>query len=128
MEALTPLERAVLDKLLAGDDPTLAILRAQAESAQLRSRKNTGVGFYCYFDVPDDIERIGRATFRLGDVNATMKGLSHGAGFVLFVKDGRLDNLEGYTYDEPWPTTISDFELAYQNHPRKLALPVSTAQ
>jgi len=38
----------------------------------------------------------------IGDVHAELAGLSHGAGFVLFIKDGRLDCLEGLTYDEAW--------------------------
>lgn len=44
---------------------------------------------------------------------AAIGGLGHGAGFVLYVKDGRLDALEGYSYDEPWPPAIASFELQY---------------
>jgi hypothetical protein len=32
-----------------------------------------------------------------------VQGLEHGAGRVLFVRDGQLRSLEGYTYGEPWP-------------------------
>jgi hypothetical protein len=120
MEGLTSLEQAVLDKLLAGDDSTLVALRAQAKRARLRSRENTGVGFFAVFEVPPDTARLVPPTLRVGDVNATVKGLSHGAGFVLFIKDGHLDRLEGYTYDEPWPVAIDSFQLTYQNNPRKL--------
>jgi hypothetical protein len=31
------------------------------------------------------------------------KGLVHGAGFVVFIDQGRLAVLEGFTYDEDWP-------------------------
>lgn len=128
METLTRLERAVLDKLLAGDDPTLGTLRVQAKRARLLSCEKTGVGFFCRLEVPEDVERLGHAEFHIGDVNAAIKGLVHGAGFVLFVKDGRLDTLEGYTYDEPWPAVIDDFQLTYQTNPRKLTLSTSPDQ
>lgn len=123
METLSLFEQAVLDKLLAGNDPALVTLRAQAERVRIRARETTGVGFFCFFDVPDDAALLGHATFHFGDVDASMSGLSHGAGFVLFVKDGRLDRLEGYTYDEVWPSTVDDFQLRYQTDPRKPPLP-----
>jgi hypothetical protein len=123
MKTLTSFEQAVLDKLLAGDDPALAILREQARHASLRSREMTGVGFHCHFDVPDNAERLGHEKFHLGDVNASVSGLAHGAGFVLFVEDGRLAMLEGYSYDEPWPISIDGFQLSYQADPRHLDLP-----
>jgi hypothetical protein len=31
--------------------------------------------------------------------------------------------LEGYSYDEPWPTEIRGFTLSYDHEPRKLELP-----
>jgi hypothetical protein len=40
-------------------------------------------------------------------VIARMEGLEHGAGFMLFIDDGVLVMLEGYTYDEPWPQRMS---------------------
>ena len=56
----------------------------------------------------------------LGGVEATIEGLEHGVGFTLFLTDGWLDNLEGYTYDEPWPDTIETFSLRYWRQPRDL--------
>jgi hypothetical protein len=47
----------------------------------------------------------------LGDVTATIEGLEHGAGFVLFVQDGVLDVLEGFSYDEPWTDMNARFEV-----------------
>ena len=32
---------------------------------------------------------------------------------MLFVKDGCLVTLEAFSYDEPWPESIIDFELSY---------------
>jgi hypothetical protein len=104
----------VLQMLLAGDDPALAILRSQLEVAKRRPRENTGVGFFIHFDVPQEAPRLpGNPSIKFGDVIAEMEGLQHGAGFVLFIDNGVLAMLEGYTYDEPWPEKVSTYELKY---------------
>jgi hypothetical protein len=43
-----------------------------------------------------------------------------GAGFLLTIADGYLDELEGYSYDEPWPGEIVSFTLSYTEEPRDL--------
>lgn len=123
MEGLEDLERGVLDKLLAGEHPVLAALREQAQRGRLLSRERTGVGFYCSFEVPREVPIVEPRNFELDDVNGELQGLAHGAGFVLFVRDGRLDTLEGFSYDEPWPPVVNEFKLTYQREPRELKLP-----
>src|SRR5690349_20769287 len=128
MEGLNAFEQAVLDKLLVGDHPALATLRAQAARAWVVSREHSGVGFFCTFEVPADaprLEALGR--FTVDDVNAEVSGLAHGAGFVLFVREGRLDMMEGFSYDEPWPNEIGGFKLTYQVEPRDLACVIKTS-
>ena len=121
---LDEFERAVLEKLLAGDHPVLATLRGQAQAARLTSREYTGTGFFLSFDVPPDAPLLStQGDFHFGDVNAALNGLQYGAGFVVFVRGGRLDTLEGYSYDEPWPTAIRSFRLTYQREPRDLQFP-----
>jgi hypothetical protein len=79
-------------------------LRTQFERCRVAARKPTGVGFFTQLHIPDDAEpapvKPGRMS--LGNVVATVDGLQHGAGFVLFVENGVLDMLEGFSYDEPW--------------------------
>jgi hypothetical protein len=124
----TTFEKAVLDKLLAGDDPVLEQLRFQASLARLASRQDSEVGFFLTFDVPDEAPTIlNPKDFHFGDVTASVDGLQFGAGFVVFVRGGRLDSLEGYSYDEPWPKTIREFELAYLREPRELKFATSPA-
>lgn len=121
MEGLNEFERQILDKLLAGDHPVLVALRAQAERARISRREYTGVGFFCDFDVPSDAGPLPtRSDFHVGDVNASLDGLKHGAGFVLFVRNGCLAMLEGYTYEEPWPQEVRNLKLTYQREPREL--------
>lgn len=124
MKGLNDFEMALLDKLLAGDHPVLCVLRKQANKGRLVSREYTGAGFFCIFEVPTDVpSAIAGSDFHFGDVNACIDGLQHGAGFVVFVRNGRLHMLEGYSFDEPWPQALNSFVLSYQIEPRNLKLP-----
>ena len=113
-ECLTVLEREVLEKLLTGDNSQLEILRNQLTNATVSSREFTGVGFFANFHVPPDMVRLSnRKRLTIGDIAANIEGLKHGAGFLLFIDDGVLEFLEGFTYDETWPEKIENFKLTY---------------
>jgi hypothetical protein len=111
--ALIPLEQAVMRMLLDGDDPVLRALSEQFSLASVKSRRLTGAGFYLDFQIPDSSHRLGNRNMTFDDVMAEIEGLQHGAGFVLFVRDGVIETLEGYSYDELWPTNVQHFELSY---------------
>src|SRR4051794_29937467 len=117
------LERAVLAMLFAGDHPALAVLRAQLARATVARRELTGVGFFTAIRVAPDAPRLdGPRSIRFGDVEATLAGLVHDAGFVAFINDGALAMLEGHSYDEPWPTDVEHSVLRYHEVPRDLSL------
>ncbi len=114
METLNPLEKAVLEKLLSGESETYRILQKQYSTSRVADRKMTGVGFFTRFSLPDDAPKLpDEATFHIADVAADINDLKHGAGFVLFIEDGQIETLEGYTYDEPWPRNARSFHLYY---------------
>ena len=120
---LTDLERAVLEKLLAGSHPVLHSLREQLRACRVKEREFTGCGFFCFLECDRSVSaaRTTSETLTLGDVDAEISGLNHGAGFVLFVTRGYLDNLEGYSFEEPWPAKISEFTLKYTGGSRDLS-------
>lgn len=90
--------------LLAGDHPHLQTLRTQYDAADA-DIDITGSGFYVEFDVPDRTDRLPVTDrFHFGDVEASATNSRYGMGFVLFVDDGILTLLEGYTYDDDFPT------------------------
>jgi hypothetical protein len=110
---LSALERSVLEKLLDGNHPVLAALRAQLDSCEVSSRQFSGVGFFTNLRVDRSVRPAptSHPRIHISGVGGKISGLEHGAGFVLFVTDGYLDFLEGFTYDEPWPPVISEFLL-----------------
>jgi hypothetical protein len=120
---LEPLETAVLQKLLNGDHPVLTALRDQMNGLSVRTRKNTGVGFFTEFSTAAARPAsVPSGKIRFGDVQAAIDGLKNGAGFLLFIEEGLLHTLEGYSYDEPWPETIGEFSLKYASPDRKKEL------
>jgi hypothetical protein len=120
---LDPLERKAMELLLAGDDPTLNVLREQYHVGEVIKRELTGAGFHVAFSVPPAAVRLdARKSLHFGDVKAEIEGLQYGAGFVLHVRDGVIDQLEGYSYDEPWPVNVDSFHLSYiEGNERDLA-------
>jgi hypothetical protein len=112
MTPLTPLELEVLRQMLDGSDPALEVLRRQVPKCQVTRRTPTGVGFFSELEVVGDHERAplpGRTV--LEGVSATFPSLAHGAGFLLYVEDGSLEQLEGFSYDEPWPESEDGFTV-----------------
>ena len=115
---LTLLERAVLEALLSGPGARLKCLRAQINVCKVLKRQFTGVGFFTDLavDASSGCSNV-RGDLRLHDVTADIEGLQYGAAFVLFVKDGVLEMLEGASFAEAWPKpdTVGKFALRYVN-------------
>ncbi len=99
-----PSERTVLDFLLAGRGAALEALREQMSAVRVQRRSLTTAGFYLDFE-PAAADRVlaGRPSFWIADVAAEIRGLQHGMGLRLRVRDGLAVELEGFTYDEELP-------------------------
>lgn len=121
---LMPLETTVLDKLCDGDHPLLIALRRQLPHIEVRRREFTGTGFYAEFDVAEEAEPapVGKERLVFGDVEASVDGLQYGAGFLLYVDNGLLRMLEGYSYEEPWPERVTNFTLRFSDPKREAVL------
>jgi hypothetical protein len=103
-ESLNELEQPVMDALLSGDDPRLATLRGQLPSAVVTGRELTGAGFLTRFSVPAAAARVGPPIKNpIDDVCAELAGEENAAGFLLWLEDGALQALEGFSYGGVWP-------------------------
>jgi len=91
------LEWAALRAIFAETPELAPLLTAQAEQATVTKRENTGGGFFTDISVAGDWEPI-RSKSPLGDnVFARVEGLEHGLGLLVFLEEGRLHLLEGYS-------------------------------
>ena len=107
MENMSPLERAVLDVIALQVPEVADALARQQGKVRVTARENTGAGFYTTLDVSHR-SPIKSVASPLGDVGATVVGLEHGMGFLLWLRDGHIHQLEGFSYGES--TSSIDFE------------------
>lgn len=113
------LETRVMEQLLEGDDPVRKILNTQWRNCSIRNREYSGRGFFLDFDVPAGLPKVTeKENLEISidknglDIVAYIPGVEHGIGFILFVRDGEISFLEGFTYaGEDWPGTISGFRI-----------------
>jgi hypothetical protein len=106
MNTLSPLERAVLDVIALQVPEVGSALAGRQGEVHVTARENTGAGFHTTieFSRGSPIELVSP----LGDVGASIDGLQYGMGFLLWLRDGRIYQLEGYSYEES--TTDINFE------------------
>jgi hypothetical protein len=118
---LSALEKDVMLRLLDGENETLSALRKQFGAAEVKSKEYSGAGFFIYFVIPNAAPRLSREqSFNIGDVAARIDGLQNGAGFILFIKNGVITMLEGYTFgEEIWPKSVEHYELYYTNNGKR---------
>ncbi|SFM17158.1 hypothetical protein SAMN03159423_5769 [Bradyrhizobium sp. NFR13] len=116
MASLTPLEAAVLQEhgnQLAREDA--AALRAQTTNASVLNRENTGAGFYTYFSVERAAAPSIKSDTRQCYIAAKVNGVEDALGFILWLNDGYVDFLEGYTMNLEGTSDLNftalDFEL-----------------
>ncbi len=95
MDDLSDLELAVLHAIAVQVSGSTAVLEHQMKTARAIARENTGAGFFTTFTVASD-QILEGVRSPVGDVGATVQGLKHGMGFLLWIKDGLMYQLEGY--------------------------------
>lgn len=73
----------------------------------------TGTGFYTTIEVPASVMPLeGLPDLELNEISGKAPGVEHGMDFILFIRSGMVEMLEGYTYgEERWPDKTEDIEL-----------------
>jgi hypothetical protein len=114
---MNEIELRVIDLLLRGSHPVLAILREQAATATVANRRFTREGFTTTFMAPATAPRLFcRDRVGIGDVWAELAGLPHEALFVAFVQDGVLQALQGF-HQDGWPVGEVELTRLYYTRP-----------
>lgn len=105
MERLSEAERRIARTMLIDEFGSSSPLLDQLDEARVAERRLTGVGVFVDLAVPPGVAPVDR-------VNATITAGYETAlgspcdlvGFALFIRDGYLSLLEGYTFgDAVWP-------------------------
>jgi len=109
---VTKLERAVVASLLR--DPELHPLRLDADFEKINvvARDFTGVGFLTHLEPSAETKLFEDGVkLRWGQVGARLNIPKVETAYVLYVDEGYLTTIEGYTYGDSWPDPIDSFEL-----------------
>jgi hypothetical protein len=109
-------ENEVMSRILHDEDPTPdKKLVEQYKIAKVTDRKFTGRGFFTDYEIPDGKYRLDDDSLNttLGNIGANINDLKYGVGFVVFIKNGLISCLEGYTYGEEWLGEIDSYEFFY---------------
>ena len=110
-ESYEALAREVLNYLADGDHPDCVPLREQVRVATIRELNYSGAGFFLSFDLPEDTPRLSRSG-EISDVQLETDTGADPIGVVLFVRDGRIVELEVFGYAN-WPTDIGPYRCRY---------------
>ncbi|WP_010219256.1 hypothetical protein [Sphingomonas sp. PAMC 26621] len=89
MRLLWPIEREVLEITAAEYPASSEGIRRQIDTARVIGFENSGAGFFSNLAVADDAPVLSE-TSPLSGAYGSVLGIEHGMGFIVFLKDGRL--------------------------------------
>ena len=102
-----------MEFLLAGDLPTLHLLRDQYARSSVEHREYSGVGVFSDFKVSADAPRVTPLNFTISDISYELANVENGGSAVLFIRDGALSTLELYNWTDDWPADPEITALTY---------------
>lgn len=106
------LEKAVVERFLADPAERPNKRSIDFEAVNVRSREFTGAGFITEFQRADELklfpENISR---RWGKIGARLNASLVDTGYLIYIDEGYLTAIEGYTYGEDWPAEIEQVEF-----------------
>lgn len=110
-------EKSIMDKLLFGENEVLKILKKQYQSSTIETREFDGIGFFTYFKTDKKLNLKDNLSFHIGDIyGISKKEREIMLDFILFIRNGAIEHLEGCTFGaKDWITDYDDIELVYDN-------------
>ena len=84
-------------------------LARQYGTATVTKRTIDSRGFYTFYDIGDRAASLGDGVnLHLGENQWNINGLKYGSDYILWIKNGFISSLEGFSYEEPWPDEITN--------------------
>lgn len=108
MNILNNIETAVFREIIKKSQEEAGALAEQIRHAVVKERNNTGSGFYTRVEVKSSDLLIKSRV--LSNVFVKIEGMKNPVAFVLFIKDGKIDLLEGAATEDS--TVGIDFSTA----------------
>lgn len=108
----TELEKAVIGSMLA--DKELKPIRGcvNFDAVAVSEREFTGLGFLTEFERSPELKLFEDGfTLRWGKVGGRLNASRLETGYLVYIDDGYVTTVEGYTYGDTWPAQVDKIEL-----------------
>jgi len=102
------LEKKILDKFFSDKDIHLS--QDLSVITSVNEREYTGVGFFTWFN-KDKYLKVGKNCERAWEKLGAKINNGIETGYIVYVEDGYINCIEGYTYSEKWPEQITNIEF-----------------
>jgi len=99
-------ERIIIEDIIQTYPEYAEKLTRQYNSATVVGRNINSHGFYTRFEVKDKDAAIDESVKQLGENQWNLNDLKYGSDYILWIKNGLISCLEGFSYGEPWPEKI----------------------
>ena len=106
------LERAVIERMLADCEPRPVRSVVNFEAVTVSDREFTGVGFMTELERSEELRLFDAGlSLRWGNVGARLNASRLETSYLVYVDDGYVTTVEGYTYGDEWPDEVERIEL-----------------
>ena len=100
-------EKTIIEDIIQTYPEYAERLTRQYGTATVTKRTIDSRGFYTYYDIGDKTASLGHGVnLQLGEDQWNINGLKYGSDYILWIKNGFITQLEGFSYEEPWPAEI----------------------
>lgn len=80
------------------------------EQIEVLQRIYTGTGFITYIDKSIFLKIKNKKKLQWGKIGAKINN-NVDVGFLIYIDEGYITTIEGYTYDEKWPDEIKKIDF-----------------
>ena len=102
-------EKTIIEDIIQTYPEYAERLTRQYGSATVTKRDIDGRGFSTYYEIGDKTASLGVGVdLQLGENQWNINGLKYGSDYILWIKNGIISSLEGFSYEEPWPEVITE--------------------
>jgi hypothetical protein len=108
----TELEKAVIASMLADCELKPSRSTVNFVAVTVSDREFTGAGFLTEFERSEELKLFDDGvSLRWGKVGARLNASKLETGYLIYVDDGYVTAVEGYTYGDEWPNEVEQIEL-----------------
>ncbi len=110
MKSLNDIEKTVIEEFLKTKNIEIEDKVGFFEDVKIKDKEMSPVGFHTFLEKSEKL-RVSDLdkTYKWGSLGITINRAVE-TGYLIYVEQGYIDCIEGYTYEEDWPVKISSIK------------------